>query len=196
MRRREKASRIGQILDELYPFVKKDMKATLEIMGERPVTFRLLDPPLHEFVPQSAEERTKLAAALTIDAAELDRQAEELHEMNPMMGHRGVRLGVTFPEISEMQFRAILESAAELSAEGKPCFPEIMDPVTCAKAELDDQRALADLLGSVLGIGALALLPIYLWETTYRQPPALSLSRIISASGDLITRGSVWDWWL
>ena len=131
-------------LEELYPYVKRDMKATLEIMGERPVTFRLLDPPLHEFVPQNEAERTELAKALEIDAAELNRRADELHELNPMMGHRGVRLGVTFPEISEMQFRAILESAAELRAEGKKCFPEIMVPVTCAKAELDVQRALAE----------------------------------------------------
>ncbi len=133
-----------ETLDELYPYVKRDMKATMEIMGERPVTFRLLDPPLHEFVPQNEAERAELAKALEIDAAELNRRADELHELNPMMGHRGVRLGVTFPEISEMQFRAILESAAELRAEGKKCFPEIMVPVTCAKAELDVQRALAE----------------------------------------------------
>jgi len=130
-------------LDELFPFVKRDMKATMEGMGERPVTIRLLDPPLHEFVPQSADERVKLATALGIDAWELDRRAEELHEMNPMMGHRGVRLGVTFPEISEMQFRAILEAAVELRQEGRACFPEIMVPVTGMKAELDDQLEIA-----------------------------------------------------
>ncbi len=130
-------------LEELYPFVKKDMKATLEIMGERPVTFRLLDPPLHEFVPQNEAERAELATALGIDAAELNRRADELHELNPMMGHRGVRLGITFPEISEMQFRAILESAAELRQDGKECHPEIMVPVTCAKEELDAQLVLA-----------------------------------------------------
>ena len=131
-------------LDELYPFVKRDMKATLEIMGERPVTFRLLDPPLHEFVPQNETERRELAEAIGVPLDVLDRRADELHELNPMMGHRGVRLGVTFPEISEMQFRAILESAAELRQEGKACFPEIMVPVTCAKEELDDQRELAE----------------------------------------------------
>jgi len=131
-------------LDELYPFVKRDMKATLEIMGDRPVTFRLLDPPLHEFVPQNETERRELAEAIGVTLDVLDRRADELHELNPMMGHRGVRLGVTFPEISEMQFRAILESAAELRQEGKACFPEIMVPVTCAKEELDDQRELAE----------------------------------------------------
>ncbi len=130
-------------LDELFPFVKRDMKATMAVMGERPVTIRLLDPPLHEFVPQSAEERTRLAAALGVTTADLDKRAEELHEMNPMMGHRGVRLGVTFPEISQMQFRAILEAAQELRAEGKCCNPEIMVPVTGMKAELDHQLGLA-----------------------------------------------------
>ncbi len=130
-------------LDELYPFVKRDMKATLEVMGERPVTFRLLDPPLHEFVPQNEAERTELAEALGVSAEELDRRAEELHELNPMMGHRGVRLGITFPEVSEMQFRAILEAAVEIRQNGGNCFPEIMVPVTCAKAELDVQLELA-----------------------------------------------------
>jgi pyruvate,orthophosphate dikinase len=132
-----------EILDELYPFVKRDMKATLEVMGERPVTFRLLDPPLHEFVPQNEAERKELAEALDITAEVLDRRADELHELNPMMGHRGVRLGVTFPEISEMQFRAILESAIEIRQDGGKCFPEIMVPVTCAKEELDEQLVLA-----------------------------------------------------
>jgi len=132
-----------EILDELYPFVKRDMKATLEIMGERPVTFRLLDPPLHEFVPQNEAERKELADALDITAEVLDRRADELHELNPMFGHRGVRLGITFPEISEMQFRAILESAVEIRQDGKKCFPEIMVPVTCAKEELDEQLASA-----------------------------------------------------
>jgi pyruvate,orthophosphate dikinase len=130
-------------LDELFPFVKRDMKSTMEIMGERPVTFRLLDPPLHEFVPQNEAERKELAEALGVSVEELARRADELHELNPMMGHRGVRLGITFPEISEMQFRAILESAAELHQEGKACFPEIMVPVTCAKEELDDQLEVA-----------------------------------------------------
>ncbi len=130
-------------LDELFPFVKRDMKATLEVMGERPVTIRLLDPPLHEFVPNDRDGRAKLAEAIGISPEELDRRAEELHESNPMMGHRGVRLGVTFPEVSEMQFRAILEAAEELRAEGKKVFPEIMVPVVGMKEELDNQLAIA-----------------------------------------------------
>ncbi len=130
-------------LQELYPFVKKDIKATLDVMDGLPVTIRLLDPPLHEFVPNNPEERARLAQALGISAAELSKRADDLHESNPMMGHRGVRLGVTFPEISEMQIRAILESAVELTRDGKKVFPEIMVPVVGLVSELENQRAIA-----------------------------------------------------
>jgi len=130
-------------LDELFPFVKRDIKATLAVMDGLPVTIRTLDPPLHEFVPQSSEEREKLAQALGITVEQLAKRADDLHESNPMMGHRGVRLGVTFPEISEMQFRAIFEAAAELLAEGKKVFPEIMIPVVGQVSELDHQKAIA-----------------------------------------------------
>jgi pyruvate,orthophosphate dikinase len=131
-------------LDELFPFVKRDIKATLEVMNGLPVTIRLLDPPLHEFVPNGAEEREKLSLALGITVQELAKRADELHESNPMMGHRGVRLGVTFPEISEMQFRAIFEAAAELVKDGKKVLPEIMVPVVGMVSELEDQKKLAE----------------------------------------------------
>jgi pyruvate,orthophosphate dikinase len=131
-------------LNELFPYVKKDIKATMEVMDGLPVTIRLLDPPLHEFVPQEAEKRTELAKSLEINAEEFAKRADGLHETNPMMGHRGVRLGVTYPEITEMQVRAILESAAELLKNGKKVFPEIMVPVVCTVKELDDQKILVD----------------------------------------------------
>jgi pyruvate,orthophosphate dikinase len=131
-------------IDELFPYVKRDMKATFDVMGERPVTIRLLDPPLHEFVPQNAAERDELAKALGVSVEDLNKRAEELHELNPMMGHRGVRLGITFPEVSKMQFRAILEAAHELRSEGKTCNPEIMVPVTGMKEELDATKAMAE----------------------------------------------------
>jgi len=129
-------------LNELLPFVKRDIKATLEAMEGLPVTIRLLDPPLHEFVPQSAEKQAELAAALNITAEDVRKRGEALHESNPMMGHRGVRLGITYPEVTEMQARAIFESAAELLAEGKRCKPEIMIPVTCDASELKHQKAI------------------------------------------------------
>jgi pyruvate,orthophosphate dikinase len=131
-------------LDELFSFVKKDMKATMEAMNGLPVTFRLLDPPLHEFVPQGAEKQAELAKALGIKPEDIAKRGEGLHESNPMMGHRGVRLGVTYPEISEMQVRAIFESTAELLKEGKQPHPEIMVPVTCDVAEIDYTKKIVE----------------------------------------------------
>jgi pyruvate,orthophosphate dikinase len=131
-------------LDGLFPFVKKDMKGTIEAMDGFPVVIRLLDPPLHEFVPRETAKLEQLAKDLNIDMKELAKRAEGLHESNPMMGHRGVRLGVTYPEVSAMQIRAILESAAELVKEGKDPYPEIMIPVVCDVKELADQFAIAE----------------------------------------------------
>ncbi len=130
-------------LSELSVFVKKDIKATLEVMDGLPVTIRLLDPPLHEFVPHAADKLEALARDLGVDMAELKKRADGLRENNPMLGHRGVRLGVTYPEITEMQVRAILEAAGELIKAGKKAFPEIMVPVTCAVTELAHQKAIA-----------------------------------------------------
>ncbi len=129
-------------LKQLAVYVKRDMKATLKAMNGLPVTIRLLDPPLHEFVPQSPAKQAELAKALKISVADVKKRGEELHENNPMMGHRGVRLGVTFPEITEMQVRAIFEAAAELIKERKKPVPEIMIPVTCDRKELSDQKAI------------------------------------------------------
>ncbi|MBF0385716.1 MAG: pyruvate, phosphate dikinase [Candidatus Omnitrophica bacterium] len=131
-------------LGELFPFVKNDIKATMEAMKGFPVTIRLLDPPLHEFVPHSEDKLQALAQELHVDMNELHKRAEALRENNPMLGHRGVRLGVTYPEITEMQVRAILEAAAELNKEGKKAHPEIMVPVTCTQKELDQQKVLVD----------------------------------------------------
>ncbi len=129
-------------LGELLPFVKASIKATLEAMGGLPVTIRLLDPPLHEFVPQGAEKQAELAAALGISPEDVRKRGEALHENNPMMGHRGVRLGVTYPEVTEMQARAVFEAAAELIASGVKCKPEIMVPVTCEANELKHQKVI------------------------------------------------------
>ena len=131
-------------LSELFPYVKKDVKATLEVMNGLPVTIRLLDPPLHEFVPQEADKRAELAKSLRISAAELKKRAELLHETNPMMGHRGVRLGITFPEITEMQVRAIFEATVELTKAGKKILPEIMVPVVGMVEELNHQKVIVD----------------------------------------------------
>ena len=130
-------------LDELFPYVKKDIKGTLEAMDRLPVVIRLLDPPLHEFVPREQSKLEALARDLNINMEELSQRAENLHESNPMMGHRGVRLGVTYPEISQMQIRAIFDAAAELIKQGRNPYPEIMIPVVSDVKELNDQLAIA-----------------------------------------------------
>jgi pyruvate, orthophosphate dikinase len=131
-------------LDELFGYVKKDMKATLDAMDGLPVTFRLLDPPLHEFVPQGAEKQEELAKALGIKKEDIAKRGEALHESNPMMGHRGVRLGITYPEVTEMQVKAMFEATMELIKEGKKPHPELMVPVTCDVSELDVTKKVVD----------------------------------------------------
>ena len=131
-------------LNELYTYVKKDIKDTLSVMKGHPVTFRLLDPPLHEFVPHDKEKLHALSKELGIKTSTLNKRVLALHENNPMLGHRGVRLGVSYPEITEMQIKAILEAASELQDEGKKVFPEIMIPVTCTVNELKHQRVIVD----------------------------------------------------
>jgi pyruvate,orthophosphate dikinase len=131
-------------LKELAPYVKKDIKSTLEVMDGLPVTIRLLDPPLHEFVPQSRIGQERLALALEVDLEEVRKRGEQLRENNPMMGHRGVRLGITYPEIYEMQVRAILEAGAELIKDGKKVQLEIMIPVTIGAAELKTMELIVE----------------------------------------------------
>lgn len=131
-------------LSELEPYVKEAVKGTMKVMNGKPVTFRLLDPPLHEFVPQTTEKQRELAESLNITLEEIQKRGESLHEVNPMMGHRGVRLGITYPEISEMQFRAIFDATVELMKEGFEPQPEIMVPVTVTVKELDNQKVICD----------------------------------------------------
>jgi pyruvate, orthophosphate dikinase len=133
-------------LNGLFKFVKKDIKETLEVMNGFPVTIRLLDPPLHEFVPHDSEKLKELSKELGISMSLLKRRVLALHENNPMLGHRGVRLGISYPEITEMQIRAIFEATVELTKKGKKPFPEIMIPVTCGKHELRHQKAIVDIV--------------------------------------------------
>ena len=133
-----------EAINELFPYVKRDMKGTMEVMDGLPVTFRLLDPPLHEFAPQTSEKQAEIAKEIGISAEEVARRVDKLHETNPMMGHRGVRLGVTYPAITEMQFRALFEASAELINEGKHPLPEIMVPVTSDVNELNFSKIIFD----------------------------------------------------
>ena len=128
-------------LAKLLPFQREDFIALFKIMEGLPVTIRLLDPPLHEFLPHGEAEMADVAAALGMDAQAIKARAEELAETNPMLGHRGCRLGVSYPEIYEMQARAIFEAAIEVSKTGAAPVPEIMIPLVGMKRELDITRA-------------------------------------------------------
>ncbi len=139
-------------LDKLLPFQRDDFKRIFEVMAPHPVTIRLLDPPLHEFLPKREELMVELALLRERNAPEEETEAkelllaqvEDLFEFNPMLGHRGCRLGITHPEISEMQTRAIIEAAIAVSREGVEVFPEIMIPLVGIPRELEEQRAIVD----------------------------------------------------
>ncbi|WP_128892569.1 pyruvate, phosphate dikinase [Erythrobacter sp. HKB08] len=140
-------------LDKLLPEQRADFREIFEVMAGLPCTIRLLDPPLHEFLPHGDEEFADLAEATGHSVDQLKRRAGELHEFNPMLGHRGCRLGITFPEIYEMQARAIFEAACEVTkSSGDAPVPEIMIPLVATKRELEILRALVDrVAGEVFG---------------------------------------------
>jgi pyruvate,orthophosphate dikinase len=132
-------------LAKIAPFQKADFVELFTIMSGLPVTVRLLDPPLHEFIPHTDADIDALAATQGLDAAKLKRRARELHETNPMLGHRGCRLGVAYPEIYEMQVRAILEAALQVKASsGVAPIPEIMHPLVALGLEMKYLRELTD----------------------------------------------------
>lgn len=126
-----------EALDALLPYQKNDFKGIYEVMQENPVTIRLLDPPLHEFLPHTDAEIRSLADKIGVPYEKLVRRTDELHENNPMLGHRGCRLAISYPEIAEMQTRAIMEAAIEVSEEkGYNIVPEIMIPLTSSDKEM------------------------------------------------------------
>jgi pyruvate, orthophosphate dikinase len=132
-------------LDRLLPEQRGDFAAIFEVMAGLPVTIRLLDPPLHEFLPHAEAEFAEVAAAAGVEVETLKRRAAELHEFNPMLGHRGCRLGVTYPEIYEMQARAIFEAAVDVAERtGQAPIPEVMIPLVATRRELDLMKAVVD----------------------------------------------------
>jgi pyruvate,orthophosphate dikinase len=132
-------------LEKLLPFQREDFVALFRIMSGLPVTIRLLDPPLHEFLPHGEHELAEIASALGVDMATMTRRVSDLSEANPMLGHRGCRLGITYPEIYEMQARAIFEAAILVAEEtGAAPVPEIMIPLVSSKRELEITRAQVD----------------------------------------------------
>jgi len=127
-------------LAKILPYQKADFKGIFKVMQDLPVTVRLLDPPLHEFVPHEEKEQAELAKVMGISLKTIQQRVNALHEANPMLGHRGCRLGNTYPEITEMQTRAILGAALELQAEGVVAIPEIMIPLTGILYEFLEQE--------------------------------------------------------
>ena len=127
---------------ELLPFQKEDFKRILKTMEGKPVTIRLLDPPLHEFITLNEEQINELASSLEIDKSTVIQRINSLHELNPMLGHRGCRLGIAYPEITEMQANAILDATAELTKEGVSVLPEIMVPLVGTVTEYTDQESI------------------------------------------------------
>lgn len=177
-------------LGDLFKYVKKDVKATLLTMRGLPVTIRLLDPPLHEFVPHDTEKLQHLSKELGISMSILKRRVLALHENNPMLGHRGVRLGVSYPEITEMQIRAIFEATAEIIKSGKKAFPEIMVPVTCTVNELIHQKAIVDrVYQEVLVKTKMKKIP-YLYGTMIEIPRAALKAEQMATVADFFSFGT------
>ena len=131
---------------KLLPFQRNDFYGILKAMAGLPVTIRLLDPPLHEFVNLDEKQINELSKKLDISEAKLKTRVDSLHELNPMLGHRGCRLGIAYPEITEMQARAIFEATADLTKEGVKVYPEVMVPLTGIYTEFTNQKAIIDLV--------------------------------------------------
>jgi pyruvate,orthophosphate dikinase len=132
-------------LAKIQPMQRQDFIELFEIMAGLPVTIRLLDPPLHEFLPKTRADMEQVAKDVGVDVREIEQRTNKLHETNPMLGHRGVRLGISYPEIYEMQARAIFEAVAEVQKKGsKAVIPEIMIPLIATKTELDLMKAVID----------------------------------------------------
>jgi pyruvate,orthophosphate dikinase len=131
-------------LDKLFPFQKSDFYGIFKEMEGYAVTIRTLDPPLHEFLPKTQEEAEELSNKIGVPAARIWDKVQELHETNPMLGHRGCRLGISYPEITEMQARAIIAAACEIAKEGRKVVPEIMIPLVVDIRELEHQRKIVD----------------------------------------------------
>ena len=179
-----------EALNGLFRYVKKDVKDTLRVMKGYPVTIRLLDPPLHEFVPHDKDKLRQLSKELGISLGMLNRRVLALHENNPMLGHRGVRLGISYPEITEMQVRAIFEATAELIREGKKALPEIMVPVTVIWHELRHQKEIVDrVYKEVCDRMKMKKIP-YLYGTMIETPRAALRAEFMAKAADFFSFGT------
>jgi len=177
-------------LAKLLPMQRSDFLELFEIMAGLPVTIRLLDPPLHEFLPKTEEEIAEVAAAMNVSADKLRQRTEALHEFNPMLGHRGCRLAVSYPEIAEMQARAIFEAAVEAGKKtGSPVVPEIMVPLVGLMKELDYVKARIDQVAqSVMTESGTQI--DYLTGTMIELPRAAIRAHVIAEAAEFFSFGT------
>ncbi len=177
-------------LAKLLPMQRGDFVELFEIMQGLPVTIRLLDPPLHEFLPHTQEDIAEVAAAMGVDPKKLDHRAKELHEFNPMLGFRGCRIAIAYPEVAEMQARAIFEAAVEAGKRtGKPVVPEVMVPLIATKAELDIVKARIDAMAEAVRKETGAKLN-YQVGTMIELPRAALLAGEIAQSAEFFSFGT------
>jgi pyruvate,orthophosphate dikinase len=185
---RDEAGR-RRALAKLLPMQRTDFEGIFEAMNGLPVTIRLLDPPLHEFLPHGGEESKLLARTLGLGRPELARIVESLRETNPMLGHRGCRLGITFPEITEMQGRAIFEAAVRAMRRGIDVRPEIMIPLVSTVQEFDNQRAILERTAEQV-LGAMGESIEYLIGTMIELPRAALTADEIAGSAEFFSFGT------
>ena len=185
-REEERRAALGRLL----PMQRSDFIELFEIMAGLPVTIRLLDPPLHEFLPKTAAELDEVAALMDVPAEKLRLRTEALHELNPMLGHRGCRLAVSYPEIAEMQSRAIFEAAIEAGRKtGNAVVPEIMVPLVGLKAELDYVKARIDAVATNVMQETGASID-YLVGTMIKLPRAAIRAHVIAESAEFFSFGT------
>jgi pyruvate,orthophosphate dikinase len=177
-------------LAKLLPMQRSDFLELFEIMAGLPVTIRLLDPPLHEFLPKTEEEIAEVASVMKVSAEKLRQRTEALHEFNPMLGHRGCRLAVSYPEIAEMQARAIFEAAVKAGRKtGNPVVPEIMVPLVGLKKELDFVKARIDAVArSVMEEAGVTV--EYLTGTMIELPRAAIRAHVIAEAAEFFSFGT------
>ncbi|ODT20380.1 MAG: pyruvate, phosphate dikinase, partial [Kaistia sp. SCN 65-12] len=177
-------------LAKIQPMQRQDFVELFEIMAGLPVTIRFLDPPLHEFLPKTQADMEVVAKDLGVEPGEIEARANKLHEFNPMLGHRGVRLGISYPEIYEMQARAVFEAVAEVQKKhGKTVVPEIMIPLVATKRELDLMKAVVDQVAEEVSQVSGEKLD-YLVGTMIELPRAALRAGDIAESADFFSFGT------
>jgi pyruvate,orthophosphate dikinase len=172
-------------LAKLLPFQREDFVGIFRAMNGLPVTIRLLDPPLHEFLPTEPAQIEQVARGMNLSPQVITKRAKDLHEQNPMLGHRGCRLAITFPEIYAMQARAILEAAKLVKADGIDVHPEIMIPLAISKAELDLMKKIVDDVAKELGD-----LPPFSFGTMIELPRAALLANELAETAEFFSFGT------